>query len=130
MDANLIPTVKPNNSLDKKLYYCGKHHRHGVKVQALVAPDGQVIHYGGILLGNRHDFILYKESKFTADMTRTLVNRHGAVIPNRPQILADSGYVGIHASYPEVVLPMRKPRSRNSNLVKLNWTMSLDIVDV
>ena len=112
LDASLIPIVKPKDNIDKRLYYSGKHHRHGVKVQVLVAPDGQVIHYGGILPGSRHDFILYQESKLAADMTRTLVNKFGALIPNRPQILADSGYMGIHASYPEAVLPIKKPRNR------------------
>ena len=112
----MIPTVKPNNSLDKKLCYSGKHHRHGVKVQVLVAPDGQVIHYGGTLPGSRHDFILYRESKLAADMTRTLVNKYGAVIPNRPQALADSGYVGTHVSCPRLF-----SRRRNRGAGDLNW---------
>ena len=112
LDATLVSIWKPRNTEEDHLYYSGKHHKHGVKVQVLVAPDGHPIHYGGIVPGSVHDFTLYQQSGLAADMTFSSNSRSGSHVSLRPQILADGGYQGIHLTYPEAVIPVRKPRGR------------------
>ena len=115
LDSTLIPLVKPGCSAEDHLYYSGKHHKHGFKAQVLVSPDGQVLHFGGIVPGSVHDFILYQESGLATDMAIPSKGRSTSKIQMRPQILADGGYMGIHATYPEAVIPIRKPRGRSLN---------------
>ena len=115
LDATLISIWKPGTTEEDHLYYSGKHHKHGVKVQVLVAPDGHPIHYGGIVPGSFHDFTLYQQSGLAADMTFSSNSRLGLCVSLRPQILADGGYQGIHLTYPEAVIPIRKPRGGTLN---------------
>lgn len=101
-------------------------------MQVLVAPDGHVIHYGGIIEGSRHDFILSQESGLSRDMLITVEQVDGARIPTRPAILADGGYQGIGASYPEAIIPRR--RRPNAHLseedILFNSRLSHDRVTV
>lgn len=110
LDASLIMISKPSNRDENRLYFSGKHYKHGVKFQALVAPDGILIHYGGTIPGSRHDMKLYEESGLDRAMLRGRVQDERGVVSTRPQILADGGYKGIHLTYPEAILPNRKPR--------------------
>ena len=79
-----------------------------MRLQALVAPDGQCIHYGGMINGRRHDFSLYEQSGLANDMLTMVTQNDGSRIPTKPTILADGGYAGIHISYPEAITPRRK----------------------
>ena len=110
LDASLIMIAKPKDKEDNRLYFSGKYYKHGVKFQALIAPDGILIHYGGIIPGSRHDMILYESSGLDKAMLRKGVREESGLLSLRPQILADGGYQGIQLSYPEAVIPNRKPR--------------------
>lgn len=109
LDATLLATRKPSEREENKRYFSGKHRKHGVKLQLLVAPDGTCIHYGGIVEGARNDFYLFENSTLTRDMTRRETTQNGEVHVVRPQILADGGYQGIRRIYPEAIIPRRKP---------------------
>ena len=109
LDATLISIRKPSEREEDRRYFSGKHRKHGVKLQVLVAPDGTCIHYGGIIEGSRNDFYLFKHSSLTHDMTRYETGNDGERIATRPQILADGGYNGIRRIYCEAVIPYKKP---------------------
>ena len=108
LNATLIPVMKQLDTRRARSYLPGKHRKCGVRLQVLVAPDGHVIHYGGMIEGSRHDFILYQESGLSRDMLTTVEQMDGTRIPTRPAILADGGYQGIGASYPEAIIPRRR----------------------
>ena len=79
-----------------------------MRLQVLVAPDGQCIHYGGTINGRRHDFVLFEQSGLVNEMVKMVVQSDGTRIPTRPVILADGGYRGITVAYPEAVIPRRR----------------------
>lgn len=112
LDATLIPVVKPRIYKEYLKYLSGKHRRCGVKMQALVAPDGQCIHYGGLINGARNDLKLYEKSNLHIELLRMERQGTGTLVPTRPAILADGGYLGIHNTYPEAIIPRRKPKGR------------------
>ena len=113
LDATLLPVVKPKNPEENRDYFSGKHSRHGVKLQALAAPDGTCIHIGGIVEGRRNDFYLYQQSNLARIMGRPEHNEYGERIITRPPILADGGYLGIRTTYPEAIIPIRKPPNQH-----------------
>ena len=108
MDATLIQILKPSRIEDDKLFYSGKHHTHGIKLQIVTAPDGIAIHYGGIIPGSRNDLYLYGQSGLVKAMTVQDTDLDGSPILIRPPLLADGGYLGIRTTYPEAVIPYRK----------------------
>lgn len=122
LDATLLPVVKPRNPIENRDYYSGKHSRHGIKLQALVAPDGVCIHIGGIVEGRHNDFYLYQQSGLARVMAHSEENEFGERVMVRPPILADGGYLGIRTTYPEAIIPIRRlpnrqltPEQRESN---------------
>ena len=56
LDATLIMISKPMDKEENNMYFSGRHKKHGVKLQVLVAPDGFCIHFGGILPGGEMIF--------------------------------------------------------------------------
>lgn len=108
LDATLIRVTKPVSRADANKYLSGKHRAYGIRLRVLVAPDGYCIHYGGIKKGRRHDIVLYQKSKLANDMIRYIKLSDGTTIPTRGAILADGGYCGIHATYPEAVIPRKR----------------------
>lgn len=116
LDATLIRVARPINNQEAREYLSGKHRAYGIRLQVLVAPDGQCIHYGGTINGRRHDFILYEQSRLVRDMLVMVSLNDGQQIPTRPAILADGGYAGITLDYPEAVIPRRRrPHSQLSD---------------
>ena len=64
-------------------YLSGKHGRYGIRLQVLVAADGHVIHYGGIIRRSKHDFTLYQRSMFARDMLETVELTDGERVSTR-----------------------------------------------
>ena len=110
----------------------GKHGRCGIRPQVLVAPDGRAIHYGGIIKGSKHDFTLYQRSMLARDMLETVESTNGERISTRRAILADGGYQGTAATYPEAVIPRRRrPRGQLSEEdQRFNSTLGRDRIVV
>ena len=77
-------------------------------MQALVAPDGQCMHYGGTINGRYHDFVLYEQGRLASEMLTMVVQADGSGAPTRPAILADGSYAGIAATCPEAITPRRR----------------------
>lgn len=132
LDATLISITKPSVTSENRSHYSGKHKRHGIKLQVLAAPDGICIHFGGTINGCRNDITLYKKSGLARAMAKQEVDSEGIPIIVRPQILADGGYAGIRDTYPEAVIPFRKPQhgSLTNQQKKINREISQDRVIV
>ena len=132
LDATLIPIAKPSLTTENRSHYSGKHKRHGIKLQVLTAPDGTCIHFGGTINGCRNDITLYRISGLARAMAKQEVDSEGIPIIVRPQILADGGYAGIRDTYPEAVIPFRKPQhgSLTNHQKKINREISQDRVIV
>lgn len=132
LDATLIPVRKPVVASEAGTYLSGKHRKYGVRLQVLVSPDGTAIHYGGICRGRQHDFELFKSGTLARDMLTTQTRGDGTVIPMHPTILADGGYQGIAAIYPESIIPRRKPigRERPIEDIEFNHNLSHDRIVV
>ncbi len=109
VDATLIMIRKPKERAEDHAYFSGKHRRHGVKLQIMVAPDGRCIHYGGVICGSRNDFYLFEHSTLPHDLSRANTLPNGEVIIERRPILADGGYLGIRKVYSGGIIPHRKP---------------------
>ena len=47
---------------DQRSYYSGYKHRHGIKFQALMAPDGMILSLCGPFIGETNDNLIVAES--------------------------------------------------------------------
>jgi hypothetical protein len=50
-------------------YYSGKFKRHCVKVQALVTPNGQCVHFSEVFRGSTHDKAMFDHSEVPRSLT-------------------------------------------------------------
>jgi hypothetical protein len=64
-------------------FYCGRHKRHGMNLQVIASPDGDVLRVSGTLPGSVHD----KKAEWTRGVPDEL-EKQG------PVVLADKGYQG------------------------------------
>jgi hypothetical protein len=82
LDGTLIPIDRLGGD-NNRLYYSGKHHRHGVNLQALTDATGRLLWISDGLPGSAHDL--------------SAARQHGvisAVTSAEIQTLADKGYQG------------------------------------
>ena len=89
----------------QKKSYSGKKKAHTFKIQALIHSKTEKILSLCMSKGAVHDFELFK--------------RHLRLIPKHSFILADKGYQGIYALYPDSLLPAKaKKRCKLDPLLK------------
>jgi hypothetical protein len=67
IDGTFKSTCRPTK--DQRIVYNGKDRAHGLKYQALTAPDGLILHLAGPFEGARHDAFTFLESQLE-DMLR------------------------------------------------------------
>jgi len=82
LDGTLAPIDRLSGAGDR-LYYSGKHHRHGVNIQFLTDPHGRLIWASPALPGSTHDL--------------TAARAHGiidALTSRAIACYADKGYIG------------------------------------
>lgn len=82
LDGTLAPTDRLSGTNDR-LYYSGKHHRHGVNIQFLTDPHGELISASPALPGSTHDL--------TAARTHGIID---ALTSRAIACYADKAYVG------------------------------------
>jgi hypothetical protein len=82
LDGTLIPIDRIGGSKDRR-YYSGKHKRHGVNVQVLADPRGELIWASPALPGSAHDLKAARTHGLIDALTRSAV-----------ATLADKGYRG------------------------------------
>lgn len=82
LDGTLVATDRLSGPNDR-LYYSGKHRRHGVNVQFLTDPHGDLIWASPALPGSTHDLTAAREHGIVAELTARAIACY-----------ADKGYVG------------------------------------
>jgi hypothetical protein len=86
LDGTLIPIDRISGSKDRR-YYSGKHKRHGVNVQVLADPHGELIWASPALPGSVHDLKAARIHGLIEALTRSAV-----------ATLADKGYRGVRGA--------------------------------
>jgi hypothetical protein len=82
LDGTLIPIDRIGGSKDRR-YYSGKHKRHGVNVQILAGPHGELVWASPALPGSIHDLKAARSHGLIEALSRSAV-----------ATLADKGYRG------------------------------------
>jgi hypothetical protein len=98
VDGVHVPTVTfERKTGGQKAFYSGKHKRHGVNVQTVCSPDGELLRASAAQPGA------------TVDITAARIVGLAAVLVPLIGVLADLGYVGWDD---EVITGRRKPRGK------------------
>ena len=114
IDTTLIIISKPKNRDVQRQFWSVKHHACGVKVQALVRPNGICSAVSCAYPGSTHDMTIIRES----DWVNTILT-YVHDLPNNARVihhypcLFDKGYTGINSFYPEAIVTIRKPVGRD-----------------
>ncbi|MCP2336591.1 transposase family protein [Actinomadura rupiterrae] len=98
LDGTLIATDRLRAD---RLFYSGKHHKHGVNLQVIAGPYGQIVWVSGAVPGSIHDL----KAARNWGIIRALA---ACGLP----VLADKGYVG---AGPAIIVPYKgrnKPASQ------------------
>jgi hypothetical protein len=86
LDGTLIPIDRP--AADRPFYsgkhrlYSGKHRRHGMNLQVIADPDGEILSVSGALPSSTHD------------LTAADLGHHAGLAAAGLIVLADKGYTG------------------------------------
>lgn len=109
LDGTLIPTTRvniegPTEGCD--LFYSGKHHRHGVNLQVISAPDGFPLWISEARPGREHDTTAARLTDVEAEIALLNIG-----VPESEHLLvfADLGYEKFR-DFPAVRLPHKKPK--------------------
>ena len=95
IDATEIQIQRPTRKQRK--FYSGKKKKHTQKVEIMVSQNGKIINVSKVFSGKTHDFKIRKESD---------------KIPIGVEVLADSGYQGIHKLHKNSTLPHKRKRTQ------------------
>lgn len=82
---------------DARADYSGKHRRHGVNLQVVTDPGGQILWISRVLPGRTHDLTAARGHRIIATCRRLGI-----------PVLADLGYLGAHGTF--AVPHRRRPR--------------------
>jgi hypothetical protein len=97
LDGTLAPTDRLSGESDR-LYYSGKHRRHGVNIQFLTGPHGELIWASPALPGSTHDLTAARVHGIIDGLT------HRAIA-----CYADKGYIGAGGA---IGTPYRRGKGR------------------
>jgi hypothetical protein len=87
IDGTVIGISRPGNSFQQRAAYNGHKRKHALKFQALMSPDGLILHAAGPLEGRRHDWTLYMRSGLDEELEGGL-----CIADTQYCIHGDSGY--------------------------------------
>ena len=93
VDCTEQPIRRPKKN--QKTFYSGKKKRHTTKTEVIVNGEGKICHVSPPSPGSVHDIKIRKK---------------GIKMPPGQRILADSGYQGQQKEYPNICIPIKKPR--------------------
>ena len=102
IDSTTIRTYRPQKNEMQKATWDAKNRVNGVKLQALVNPEGRAIHISTKFLGGTHD----KKCFDISEVTKFVTVKRGisdVILP----ILADRGYVGIEKYHQSAIVQQR-----------------------
>lgn len=120
LDGTLIPTTRaqvegPTKGVD--LFWSGKHHRHGVNLQVLSAPDGYPLWVSEARPGREHD--ANAAGKTGVEAAIALLNI-GVDPEAHLLVLVDLGYEKFRA-FPAVVMGHKKPEGASLTEEQKEW---------
>ena len=97
LDGTLAPIDRLSGANDR-LYYSGKHHRHGVNIQFLTDPHGRLLWVSPTLPGSAHDLTAARTHGIIDALTRRAIACY-----------ADKGYIGAGGA---IGTPYKRTRRR------------------
>ena len=100
IDGTLIPIDRV--AADRP-FYSGKHHRHGMNLQVISVPDGEIVWVSGSLPGSVHDLTAARIWGIVRELAAS-----GLIV------LADKGYTGAGAHIRTPYKGKNKPPSQKS----------------
>ncbi len=120
LDGTLIPTTRaqvegPTRGVD--LFWSGKHHRHGVNLQVISAPDGDPLWIAEARPGREHDANAAHQTGVEAVIA--LLNI-GVDAEEHLLVLVDLGYEKFRA-FPAVVVPHKTPARGKLTEAQKEW---------
>ena len=120
LDGTLIPTTRcrvegPTEGVD--LFWSGKHHKHGVNIQVISAPDGYPLWVSEARPGREHD--ANAAGKTGGEAAIALLNI-GLDEDAWLLVLADLGYEKFRA-FPAVVVPHKAPKGGKLSAAQKEW---------
>lgn len=120
LDGTLIPTTKaqvegPTKGVD--LFWSGKHHRHGVNIQVISAPDWYPLWVSEARPGREHDANAAHRTGVEAEIV--LLNI-GVRDEEHLLVLVDLGYEKFRA-FPAVVVGHKKPKGGKLTEAQKEW---------
>lgn len=131
-DVALLFVNKPRGNDTQKQFYSAKHKMHGIKLQAIVNPDGLCIHTDIKQLGHVHDKKVFDVSDALNLVTFEELLPNMTKVKKHYPLLFDKGYTGVNRYYPEAIVTQRKPIGRDltSQENKFNHDVESDRVIV
>ena len=111
IDTTLIPISKPHNFEEQKKHYSMKHGQCGIKIQALVRPNGICTTFAFGFPGSVHDMKVLELTNWVNSYLSynvTLANNANAI--HHYPCLFDKGYTGLHNTCHEAIITIRKPK--------------------
>lgn len=120
LDGTLIPTTRarvegPTKGVD--LFWSGKHHRHGVNLQVVSAPDGYPLWIADARPGREHDANAAGKTGVEAEIA--LLNI-GVPEEEHLLVLVDLGYEKFRA-FPAVVMGHKTPKGGKLTEEQKEW---------
>ena len=119
-DVMFTQTLKPSGLFpDKKPFFSGKHHLHGLKSEVSVNAFGEAVYVAPPEIGSVHDkHIFMNNIKFHKKVTQKTADQRVAVDhgegssrhQNRWGILLDKAYIGVE-EHVRGIIPKKKPRA-------------------
>ena len=115
IDTTFILINKPGSHEEQKKNWSFKHGRCGVKIQALVRPNGLCALFQAGIQGSVHDLTAFKESHWLERcLTVPVTMQNGVRVERHLSVLFDKGYTGLNAQgYPEAIVTIKKPAGRD-----------------
>jgi hypothetical protein len=105
---------------DQDLYYSGYYRAHGVKFQAIVAPDGLILSYCGPFMGRVHDVIMYNRSQIPEKLRQIMSHQEPLFL------YGDSAYESCY----RVITPYKQTRPLLDQEIQFNKALSSDRISV
>jgi len=94
LDGTLRETARPSamdNDVQRSAF-SGYKHRHGLKYQCVVTPDGIIAHSFGPVFARHNDQFVFNESQLVKDMELVDSNWQSLAPDDRPILYGDLGY--------------------------------------
>lgn len=120
LDGTLIPTTRaqvegPTKGVD--LFWSGKHHRHGVNLQVISAPDGFPLWVSEARPGREHDANAAAKTGVEAEIALLNIG-----MPHEAHllVLVDLGYERFR-TFPAVVVPHKRPKGGKLTEAQREW---------